>query len=51
MQKKMGLGYCTGCQYFEANWSLPDLNDSHQTDRDCEENVRARARAIKQSKQ
>lgn len=29
MQQKKGLHYCTGCQYFEADWSLPDLNDEH----------------------
>lgn len=27
MQLKKGLGYCTGCRYFECNWALPDLND------------------------
>lgn len=29
MQKKEGLGYCVLCQYFESDWSLPDLNDSN----------------------
>jgi len=29
MQAKKGLGYCTGCQYFECNWELPNLNDAH----------------------
>ena len=27
MQDKKGLSYCTGCQYFEADWRLPYLND------------------------
>jgi len=29
MQDKLGMGYCVGCQYFNADWKLPDLNDSH----------------------
>lgn len=28
-QKLHGLARCTGCQYFEANWDLPDLNTNH----------------------
>lgn len=29
MQDAKGLGYCTGCQYFEGHWRLPDLNNKH----------------------
>ena len=46
MQQKEGLGYCTGCQYFEADWSLPDLNDEHQRRDKHEEGIRNIARAM-----
>tara|TARA_R110000868_G_scaffold76573_6_gene220166 strand:- start:4401 stop:4826 length:426 start_codon:yes stop_codon:yes gene_type:complete len=29
MQTKQGIVGCVGCQFFEGNWGLPDLNDSH----------------------
>ena len=29
VQKIFGIEYCVGCQCFEANWKLPDLNDEH----------------------
>ena len=45
MQQKKGLGYCVGCQFFEGDWSLPDLNDSHK-EREEQMNVyRGEARA------
>jgi len=46
MQQKKGLGYCIGCQYFEANWSLPDLNDEHQRENEHEGSIRNIARAM-----
>lgn len=29
MQTQHGIEFCTGCKYFECDWSLPDLNDEH----------------------
>lgn len=28
MQNKYGIGFCTGCQFFDADWSKPDLSDN-----------------------
>lgn len=49
MQKKEGLGYCTGCRYFEANWSLPDLNDTRKEERMEKERIRDIARRLAKS--
>lgn len=46
MQQEKGLGYCTGCMYFEANWNLPDLNDEHKRRDKQEEAIRNVARAM-----
>jgi len=44
MQQKNGIGFCTGCKFFEMNHDLPNLNDeSNKRDDDLEE-VRKRAR-------
>jgi hypothetical protein len=32
MQDKHGIGFCTGCQYFDANWDKPDLSDSNKSE-------------------
>ena len=29
MQEQKGVTYCVGCKFFEADESLPDLNDAH----------------------
>ena len=44
MQDKNGLRYCVGCQYFDAGWSLPDLNDEHIKEEKRMNRVRAEAK-------
>ena len=46
MQEQHGLGYCTGCQYFELNMSLPNLNDAFRKRQEYIEAIRNRARAM-----
>lgn len=41
MQEKNGLVFCTGCQYFEGNWKLPDLNDNTKREEDNLNKIRA----------
>lgn len=28
-QDKEGVAYCTGCQFFDTNWKLPNLNSEN----------------------
>ncbi len=46
MQDSKGLGYCVGCCYFDANWNLPNLNDSAQKELSRIEKVKEKAREI-----
>jgi hypothetical protein len=45
MQNKKGIKYCVGCQYFDADWSLPDLNDEHAKEAERIVRIKDRARA------
>ena len=45
MQDKKGLGYCVGCQFFDTNWDLPNLNDEHARNEKTMNVIRDRARA------
>lgn len=46
MQEKNGLGFCVGCMYFEADWTLPDLNDEHAREEARQDGVRTLARKL-----
>ena len=46
MQDGKGLGYCTGCQMFEADWSKPDLNDESKRRKEKMDSIRALARKM-----
>ncbi len=35
-QNKHGTGFCMGCRYFNADWSLPDLNNRPLTEAEVE---------------
>lgn len=45
MQDKKGIKYCVGCQYFDADWTLPDLNDEHQREQERIRLIKDKARA------
>lgn len=38
-----GLKKCPGCQFFDAKWSLPDLNDAHERHNKKLDNLRGKA--------
>lgn len=46
MQQKKGLGYCVQCQYFDANWDLPDLNNEHAREKTAIDIIKDKARAL-----
>ncbi len=31
-QESKGIDFCIGCQYFDADWNLPDLNNREPTE-------------------
>jgi len=46
MQEKEGLGYCVGCQFFDGEWSKPNLNDKHIREHKKMEGIRKEARRL-----
>jgi hypothetical protein len=50
MQTKKGISYCVGCQYFDADWSLPDLNDEHKREEKRINIIKDKARAEAKTK-
>ena len=46
MQDKKGIGYCVGCQYFNCDWSLPNLNNKDRKEKKRIDSVRDKARAM-----
>jgi len=48
MQDKKGISYCVGCQYFDTDWSLPNLNDSYISEQEKINKVKAEALLLKE---
>lgn len=44
MQEKNGVEYCVGCQFFDADWNLPDLNDARIAESDRINKIKTEAR-------
>lgn len=47
MQEIKGIGGCVGCQYFEGDWSLPNLNDEYSREKKKLDEIREYAKLIK----
>jgi hypothetical protein len=46
MQSKVGIKGCVGCQYFEGDWNLPNLNDEHAKQEARLNDIRRKARLL-----